>query len=91
MRQVRSPLSAEIFTPELPGLDFGPLVAQGRIVDAVVSHGELHGTPAEIARRLGVGTADLTMAMHELTSVGWLALEDGAGGELTVRWSEEPH
>jgi hypothetical protein len=68
----------------------GVLVAQGRVLEAVADGAELRGTPVRLARRLGVGAADLGAAVREAAGAGWLAVERGPGRHLAVRWADEP-
>jgi hypothetical protein len=77
-------------TPCLPDAAAGVLVAQGRVLEAVADGAELRGTPVRLARRLGVGAADLAAAVREAEGVGWLAVERGPGRHLAVRWADEP-
>ena len=79
-------LGPEFFVPDLPRIDPGPLVAQGRVLDAVLEATELRGTLADLAGRLNVLVADLRAAIGELTAVGWIAVETGARRELVLRW-----
>ena len=68
----------------------GVLVAQGRVLEAVADGAELRGTPVRLARRFGVGAADLGAAVREAAGAGWLAVERGPGRHLAVRWAGEP-
>ena len=62
------------------------VLAEGRIADAVVRDLVMLGTAGELARRLGVSTRAFRMALRELTQAGWVVVDEGPGGRLTVRW-----
>lgn len=91
MSLLQAPLPLELFAAEPPSLDLEPLVAQGRIVDTVVSRGTLRGQPSDLARRLGIQSTDLNAAVQELVAVGWLAVAYGQDGELVICWADEPN
>jgi hypothetical protein len=67
----------------------GRVVAGARLVEATAGGAVLRGHPAELARRLGVGAADLLVGLGELLAAGWLAVEAEPGGRLVVRWAED--
>jgi hypothetical protein len=70
------------------GTDLGPLIAEGRILDSVATH-DLHGTADEIASSLGVSTADLHVAIDELTRIAWVVVEQVSEHQLLVRLAED--
>ncbi len=82
-------IPVEMFAPRLPEIEPGPLVAQGRLVDAIADGSVLRGTAHELAARLGVPVGDLMAALDELLAVGWLALESSGDGIISVRWMEQ--
>jgi len=67
----------------------GRMVAQGRLVDVVADGTVLRGTPATLARQLGISAGDLLGAIEELMAIGWVMFEVGPQGELTVRWIDD--
>jgi len=71
------------------GPEVGRVVAEGRLVDAVADGTVLRGTPATLARQLGISAGDLLAAIEELTAVGWVMLEVGSQGELSARWMDD--
>jgi len=78
----------EIFTPRLAAVELGPLVAQGRVLDAVADGSVLRGSHAEIANRLGVQPEDLIAALDELAEIGWLTLDADDLGQMAVHWTD---
>ncbi len=79
----------ELFAPRLPEIEPGPIVAQGRLVDAIADGSVLRGTVHELAADLGVMAADLLEAVDELMAVGWLMLETDPNDALVLRWADE--
>ena len=84
-----SGLPPEVFIPRLAPVEAGPLVAQGRVLDALAGGVVLRGSSREMARHLGVRAADLTAAVRELTAIGWLARGTAADGCPTVLWADD--
>ena len=63
------------------------ILTQGRIVDAVAAGLAIVGSAAELARHFGVGARTFRVALRELVVVGWVVVNEGPAGRLTVRWS----
>lgn len=59
---------ADLSTP------IGPLVAEGRVLDAVTGQ-ELRGTLDELAERLEISYDDLRVAIDELAAIGWITVD----------------
>ena len=62
------------------------ILVQGRVVDAVAADLVIAGSAEELARRLGVSTRTFRTALRELARVGWIVVNEGPAGRLTVRW-----
>ena len=87
--QQSSGLPPEVFIPRLAPVEAGPLVAQGRVLDALAGGTVLRGSLRRMARNLGVRAADLTAAVRELTAIGWVARGTGTDGCPTIRWADD--
>jgi hypothetical protein len=77
-------LPPDVFVPRLAEVHPGALVAEGRILELVADGHPLRGTPSDLARQLDVRIGDLRAAVRELETIGWLTVETGAGGQLSL-------
>ena len=67
------------------------ILAQGRIVDAVAAGLVIAGSAAELARHFGMSARTFRRALRELVAVGWVVVNEGPAGRLTVRWERRRH
>jgi DNA-binding IclR family transcriptional regulator len=61
------------------------VAVQGRLLELVAEGAALDGTPAGLARRLGVAPGALQPCLAELARVGWVAVEVDGEGRLSIR------
>jgi hypothetical protein len=62
------------------------ILVQGCIVDAVAADSVIAGSAEELARRRGVSPRTFRLALRGLVGAGWVVVNEGAAGRLTVRW-----
>ena len=63
------------------------VLVQGRVVDAVAADLVIAGSAEELARHFGVSTRAFRGALRELVAAGWVVVDEGPAGRLTVLWS----
>jgi DNA-binding MarR family transcriptional regulator len=86
-------MSAQLSPPSLrprisPSAGLSPqvLLAQARVLAAVVDGAVLRGALAGLAGQFGATVADLTEAILELSASGWVMTQSNPYDQIVVRW-----
>ena len=84
-RRFTEPLAVSAI-PLAPPIDHDAMIAQGRIIDAVVDDSMLLGTVDELAAWLAVRPDVFRAALEDLVRAQWVFMHAAANGRLTVGW-----
>jgi len=89
-RRFTEPLAVSAI-PLAPPIDHDAMIAQGRIIDAVVDDSMLLGTVDELAAWLAVRPDVFRAALEDLVRAQWVFMHAAANGRLTVGWERREH